>query len=96
MDPAIVTWIVNLVSGAIGGNAAGAAMKEKSLGPIGNTIAGLVGGGLGATIMQLVGMAQAGGLDMGQVATQVASGGIGGAVVMVISAMIKGMMAKKA
>lgn len=36
--------IINLVTGAIGGISAGAAWKEKSLGTVGNAIAGLVGG----------------------------------------------------
>ena len=37
--------IIELIIGAIGGNAAGAVMKDKSLGTLGNTIAGVVGGG---------------------------------------------------
>ena len=36
--------IIQLISGAVGGNVAGAAMKEKSLGTVGNSIAGIVGG----------------------------------------------------
>ena len=39
--------IIQLVAGAIGGNAAGKAMPNASLGGLGNTIAGLVGGGGG-------------------------------------------------
>jgi hypothetical protein len=38
----ITSLIVEAVSGAVGGNVAGAAMKEKSLGPVGNSIAGIV------------------------------------------------------
>lgn len=94
MDPAIIGWIIKLVSGAIGGNVAGAAMKDKSLGALGNTLAGVLGGGIGGAIMQAVGIAQAGGLNIGAVISQVASGGIGGAVIMVIVSLIKGMMAK--
>ena len=45
--------IIGLISGAVGGNVAGAAMKENSLGTIGNSIAGIVGGGAGAGILQL-------------------------------------------
>ena len=36
--------IIQLIAGAIGGNAAGAAMKGKSLGGGGNSIAGAIGG----------------------------------------------------
>jgi uncharacterized membrane protein YeaQ/YmgE (transglycosylase-associated protein family) len=50
----ITSLIIEAVSGAVGGNVAGAAMKEKSLGAIGNSIAGIVGGGLGGTILQTV------------------------------------------
>jgi uncharacterized membrane protein YeaQ/YmgE (transglycosylase-associated protein family) len=84
------------VSGAIGGNVAGAVMKDKSLGVLGNSVAGILGGGIGGAVMQLMGMAQAGGLDMGAVVKSVASGGIGGAVMLVIAALVKGMMAKSA
>ena len=48
----ITSLIIEAVSGAVGGNVAGAAMKEKSLGAIGNSLAGLVGGGIGGTILQ--------------------------------------------
>ena len=42
----ITSLIIEAVSGAIGGNVAGAAMKENSLGTVGNSIAGILGGGL--------------------------------------------------
>ncbi len=96
MDPVLIEWIIKLVSGAVGGNVAGAVMKDKSLGVVGNSIAGILGGGLGGFVMQLLGMAQAGGLDMGAVVSSVASGGIGGAVLLVVAAIVKGMMASKA
>jgi uncharacterized membrane protein YeaQ/YmgE (transglycosylase-associated protein family) len=62
----ITSLIVEAVSGAVGGNVAGAAMKEKNLGAVGNSIAGIVGGGLGGTILQtLMGSAAAaGGMDL--------------------------------
>jgi uncharacterized membrane protein YeaQ/YmgE (transglycosylase-associated protein family) len=50
----ITSLIVEAVSGAVGANVAGAAMKEKSLWTIGNSIAGIVGGGIGGTILQAV------------------------------------------
>lgn len=96
MDPVLVGWIIKLASGAVGGNVAGAVMKDKSLGVVGNSVAGILGGGLGGFVMQLLGMAQAGGLDMASVVSSVASGGVGGAVLMVIAAIIKGMMANRA
>jgi len=63
----ITSLIVEAVSGAMGGNVAGAAMKEKSLGPVENSLAGIVGGGIGHTILQAVmgsAVASGGGMDM--------------------------------
>lgn len=47
-------WIISLITGAIGGNVAGAIFKNLTLGPLGNTIAGLVGGGAGTAILNAV------------------------------------------
>ena len=46
----IIGLIIQLISGAVGGNIAGAAMKQYNLGTIGNSIAGLIGGGVGAIL----------------------------------------------
>lgn len=45
--------IANLVGGGLGGLLSGAALKEKSLGTMGNIIAGLVGGTIGSYIRLL-------------------------------------------
>lgn len=50
----IISLIIEAISGAIGGNVAGAAMKENSLGTVENSIAGIVGGGLGGVILQTI------------------------------------------
>src|SRR5262245_27862884 len=52
----ITTLLIQLVSGAVGGNAAGAAMKKFSLGTVGNSIVGILGGGLGGQILGALGM----------------------------------------
>ena len=36
-------WIICLITGAIGGNVEGAIFKNLTLGPLGNTLAGVVG-----------------------------------------------------
>jgi len=98
----ITSLIIQLIVGAIGGNAAGKAMPDKSLGTLGNTIAGVVGGGLGGQILDAVlgggavpaDAAAAGGMDIGAIIQDIAGGGIGGAVLMVVVAIIKGMMNK--
>jgi uncharacterized membrane protein YeaQ/YmgE (transglycosylase-associated protein family) len=52
----VIGWIISLISGIIGGNIAGGAMKEQSLGTLGNSIAGLVGGGLGGQLLSALGV----------------------------------------
>jgi len=91
--------IIQLISGAVGGNIAGSALKQYDLGTVGNTIAGVVVGGVGAQIIgALVGggaepaAAGAGGLDIGSIIGQIASGGVGGGVLMVIIGLIKQAM----
>ena len=94
----ITSLIIEAISGAVGGNVAGAAMKEKSLGGIGNSIAGIVGGGLGGTILQMVmgtAATSGGGLDLQSILANVAGGGVGGAILMVIVGLIKNAMAKR-
>jgi hypothetical protein len=90
--------IIQLLSGVVGGNVAGSQLGEKSLGTLGNSLAGLVGGGLGGQILTaLLGMGAAsagGGLDLGSIITQLAGGGVGGAVLTAIVGMLKQNFAK--
>jgi len=47
--------IISLVSGAAGGNIAGALLKNFSLGTLGNSIAGIGGGGgIGGAILLII------------------------------------------
>ena len=46
--------IIQLIAGAIGGNAAGGVAKDTNLGPVLNTILGAVGGGVGGQILNSV------------------------------------------
>jgi uncharacterized membrane protein YeaQ/YmgE (transglycosylase-associated protein family) len=86
-------WIISLVTGAVGGNLAGAIFKNLSLGPVGNTISGVLGGGVGAAILSAVTGAAAGGSG---VAGNIASSGIGSVVLMLIVGFIKSKMGAKA
>ena len=99
MDPKIIAIIVQVVSGAVGGNIVGAVASKLNLGPLGNSIAGIVGGGLGGQILGMVlgggaaaAAAPAGGMDMGSIISSIAGGGVGGAVVMAIVGLIKSKM----
>jgi uncharacterized membrane protein YeaQ/YmgE (transglycosylase-associated protein family) len=81
---ALLPLIIQLISGAAGGNVAGALMKNLSLGTLGNSIAGIVGGGIGGQLLSFIG---AGGLD--GILGSLLSGGVGGAVLMAIIGFIK-------
>jgi uncharacterized membrane protein YeaQ/YmgE (transglycosylase-associated protein family) len=94
----IVGVIISLVSGAVGGNIAGGVLDEHSLGPIGNSLAGIVGGGVAGPLLSALGGSRgvspdrsisAGGFDLGRLVGQVAGGGVGGAVLMIIVGLIK-------
>ena len=81
--------LVQVVSGAIGGSAAGAAAKQYSLGTLGNAIAGAVGGGM---VGQLVGTF-AGQMVEGWVG-DIAGGAIGGVILTLLVGVIKNMTQK--
>lgn len=51
-----VTLIISLISGIVGGNIAGGVQQDKGLGTLGNSVTGLLGGGLGGYILQLLGL----------------------------------------
>ncbi len=96
----IVGLIINLICGALGGNGAGALMKDKSLGTLWNSITGILGGGVGGAILNAVvpslgAAAQGGGLDLGSIIGQIAGGGVGGGLLMIIVSFIKSALAKK-
>ena len=93
----MIGTIISLIAGALGGNLAGALLKSSSLGTLWNSVAGIVGGGLGATILGMLGMGgEAGGnaLEIGNLLSTVAGGGVGGGVLMAIIGLIRGAMAK--
>lgn len=91
----IVSLVVNLISGAVGGNIAAAFLRDQSLGTMGNSVAGILGGGIGAAILQALGTSTgAGGLDIGSLIASIVSGGVGGAVVMAIIGLLRSAPAK--
>jgi uncharacterized membrane protein YeaQ/YmgE (transglycosylase-associated protein family) len=93
----IVGLVVDLVSGAVGGNVAGVALKDKSLGAIGNTIAGLVGGAAGGYIIQAVGFLNTMGASEMTVGSLMEQGGVGlvsGGILTAVVGFIKKAMNK--
>lgn len=90
--------IVSLIAGAVGGNAAGGLLRNLNQGTLINSIAGIVGGGLGGQVLGMLGAggmaadAAAGGLDIGSIVGQLASGGVGGGVLLAIVGVVRNAM----
>lgn len=107
----IVYLIISLISGAVGGNIAGGAMPDKNLGTAGNTVTGLIGGGIVDFILKALGVlgaahvapgattaatdAMASGLDLTSILAAIVGGGAGGGVLTAIVALIKDTIQKK-
>lgn len=82
MSATLINLTIQLSAGDVGGNAAGAGLKDYDLGKLGNTIAGAVGGVGGGQILQaLLPMlaGTAGNVDIGAVLGQAVGGGVAGA-----------------
>lgn len=91
MDSQISQLLISLITGGVGGNIAGALLKQFSLGTLGNTAAGLLGGGIGGQILSSV---LGGGTPPG-LAGNIVGSGVGGMVVMVIIGLVKSAMRTK-
>ncbi|HPC94401.1 MAG TPA: hypothetical protein PLU87_05625 [Sedimentisphaerales bacterium] len=91
----LLPFIIQLASGAVGGNVVGSLMKQFSLGTLGNSIAGILGGGIGGQLLGLLGIATGGGMDIGSIVGSIASGGVGGGVLMAIVGVIKNAVKKQ-
>jgi hypothetical protein len=86
------------MSGAVGGNIAGTALNQYSLGTIGNSVAGIIGGGIGGQLLTALlgsGAAASGGTDMGSIIAQIAGGGVGGGLLMIIVGIIRQAMSSE-
>ena len=83
-------FVLKAANGGVGGNIAGALLKKFSLGPVGNTIVGLIGGGLGQQLLSATGLLQSTGM-VGDIGGSV----VGGGILMTIVGLIKNAMANK-
>ncbi len=93
----IMALVIQLLSGAAGGNIAGRLIKNIDLGTAGNSIAGILGGGLGGQLLNMLGFAvggAGGSLDLASIIGNIASGGVGGGVLMAIVGVIKSVIAQ--
>lgn len=98
----IAGLLIQLLSGAAGGNVAGSLLKKFSLGTVGNSIVGILGGGLGGQLLGMLGVGgagagatpAAGGLDIAAILSSVAGGGVGGGILMTVVGLIRQAMSK--
>ncbi len=85
----LVTLLVQLISGAIGGNIAAGILKKLSLGPVGNSIVGILGGGIGGVVLHALGVGAGTGVNAGTVIGSMAAGGIGGGALLAIVGAVR-------
>ncbi|WP_395540742.1 hypothetical protein [Neotabrizicola sp. sgz301269] len=93
--------IIQLIAGLVGGNAAGAGLKNLNLGPLLNSIVGAVGGAGGAQILAMLGMggaadaaAAGSSMDIGAIVQSLVGGGAGGAILVAIVGALKKALVK--
>ena len=77
-------WLVSLLCGAVGGNVGGALFKKLSLGPVLNSIVGILGGAGGMTLMDKINATTG-----NEYVNQVGGGAVGGTVLMVVIGILK-------
>ena len=90
--------IIQLASGATGGNVAGALAERYGFGPLGNTIAGLVGGGIGGELIKAALGAStqaASGFDLGTLLGDIGAGSAGGACVTIATGLARAHFAHR-
>ncbi len=92
MSGTLINLIIQIITGVVGGHAAGAMLKNYTLGVIGNTIAGAIGGAVGGQLLQQLVPAlasAASNVDIGALIGQVVVGGVGGAILTVLAGVTK-------
>jgi ABC-type uncharacterized transport system permease subunit len=93
----LTALIIQLIAGALGGNAVGNVAKDVNLGPLGNSIAGALGGGIGGQVLNAIlgigGAAAASGLDIGSIVTAFLTGGVSGGLTALVVGFLKAKMA---
>jgi uncharacterized membrane protein YeaQ/YmgE (transglycosylase-associated protein family) len=90
MEAQLASWLISLVTGGLCGNIAGA-LFNLNLGPLGNTVAGVVGGVLGGQLLTAVLGSDAASGRGGNVA----GSGVGGIAIMMLVGYVKNARAKK-
>ena len=92
MSDLLVNLIIQVIAGAFGGILAGNVLTNYSLGTMGNTLAGAVGGGVGGYILSMIVPSlqnAASALDWVAFLGLVAGSTLAGAILTLVSAMIR-------
>jgi len=102
--------ILQLISGGVGGNIVGSVLQKLNLGPVGNSIVGIIGGVLTGQLTNMLGSggtaataataattaAASSGFDLSSLLANVGGAGLGGAVLTAIVGLVKSQMSKTA
>jgi uncharacterized membrane protein YeaQ/YmgE (transglycosylase-associated protein family) len=91
--------LIQLFFGAVGGNAVGKLAPRLDLGTLGNSVVGIVGGGIGGQLLTTLGAggmeaAGTGGFYVEAIVQSFAGGSVGGGVLMVVVGLLKSQMRK--
>jgi uncharacterized membrane protein YeaQ/YmgE (transglycosylase-associated protein family) len=95
MNVFLLNLVIQIMAGAVGGNAAATLLRYFNLGPLGNSLTGMIGGALGGQILNEmltdgVGtLSSSAALEIGSLLTQIVGGAVGGGIFMVIVALIR-------
>ena len=84
------------LTGAAGGNIIGKILPSLNLGTLGNSLSGIVGGGIGGTLLSMIGVdaGPATSLDVASLLGGAGAGAVGGGVVMFVVGLIKKAFSK--
>ena len=93
--------LISLIAGAIGGNIAGGLVPRLDTGLLVNSLLGVIGGAVGGYVLGFLGvggLAQTApydaALDHTALVTEVAAGGIGGAVCLLLAGLLRNMVTR--
>ena len=85
--------VIQLVSGLVGANVLGSRVKSLNLGPVGNSLAGLLGGGIGGQLLASLAGGSAG-MDVGTLLESIIGGAAGGGALTAGAAGLRQFFAK--
>ena len=77
-------WLISLACGALGGNIGGVLFKKLSLGPVMNSIVGILGGAGGMAVMNKIDASTG-----NEYVNQVGGGAVGGTILMLAIGVLK-------